>query len=78
LKDFDLKSRLFKFRCSYMIYSPLFTGLPPELKQRIHARLAEALNIQRPDREYMYLPAPEKQAIHAILKATLKDLPQGW
>jgi hypothetical protein len=78
LKDFELKTRMFKFRCSYMIYSPLFAGLPVELKMRIYKRMREALDVKVPDREYAYLPAAEKQAIRAILKATLKDLPQGW
>jgi hypothetical protein len=28
LKDLDLETRMFKYRCSYMIYSPAFQGLP--------------------------------------------------
>ena len=73
LREFDLRTRLFKHRCSYMIYSTVFTGLPPPMKQRIYQRLGEALNVEKPDAEYAYLPADEKRAIHAILKSTLKD-----
>ena len=78
LKDFDLHSRLFRYRCSYMIYGAAFTGLPPDFKQRVYHRLGEALDVARPDAEYAYLPAAEKQAIHRILRATLPDLPAGW
>jgi hypothetical protein len=78
LKDLDLRTRLFKHRCSYMIYSPVFAGLPPEMKQRIHRRLGQALNLQTPDPEYAYLPAAEKKAIRTILKATLTDLQSDW
>jgi hypothetical protein len=78
LKDFDLQTRLFRQRCSYMIYSTAFTGLPPVMKQRIYRRLGEALNPARPDAEYAYLPPAEKQSIRAILRATLPDLPPGW
>jgi hypothetical protein len=78
LKDFDLQTRLFRQRCSYMIYSTAFVGLPPVMKQRIYRRLGEALNPSRPDAEYAYLPAAEKQSIRAILRATLPDLPSGW
>jgi hypothetical protein len=78
LKDFDLRTRLFRHRCSYMIYSPVFTGLPAPMKQAIYRRLREALSVERPDREYAYLPAVEKQIIRGILRATLKDLPAGF
>ena len=78
LKDFDLKTRLFRFRCSYMIYSSVFQGLTDVMKQRVYRRLAQALDVQRPDPEYAYLPAAEKQAIRTILRGTLTGLPPGW
>jgi hypothetical protein len=78
LKDFDLRTRLFKHRCSYMIYTPLFRALPGELKNRIYTRLRAALDVERPDKDHAHLPADEKQAIRAILKETLTDLPKGW
>jgi len=74
LKDFDLRTRLFRHRCSYMIYTPIFNALPPALKQRIHGQLAAALSTTQPAAEYAYLPAAEKQAIRAILRATVPDL----
>ncbi len=78
LKDFDLQTRLFRYRCSYMIYGAAFQGLPAAMKQRVYRRLGEALNPARPDPEYAYLPLAEKQAIHNILRGTLPDLPSGW
>ncbi len=78
LRQLDLRTRLLKRRCSYMIYSPVFQGLPAPMKQRIHRQLGEALNSEKPDAEYAYLPNEEKRAIHAVLKATLTDLPDGW
>lgn len=78
LRDFDLKTRLFKHRCSYMIHSAIFAGMPRELKQRIYRHLAIALNEAKPDKAYAYLPLAEKRVIRAILKATMKDAPVGW
>jgi hypothetical protein len=78
LKDLDLQTHLFRYRCSYMIYGTAFAGLPPEMKQRVYRRLGQALNVARPDPEYAYLPPAEKQAIRGILRATLTDLPSGW
>src|SRR5213078_1234384 len=57
LKDFDLKTRMFRCRCSYMIYSNVFQGMPEAMRQRVYGRLAQALDVQRPDPEYAYLPA---------------------
>jgi len=78
LKDLDLQTRLFKHRCSYMIYSSVFSGLPPEMKQRVYRRMHEALSVERPDKEFGYLPTSEKKAIREILNSTLTDLPGGW
>lgn len=78
LKDFDLESRLFKHRCSYMIYSRSFQGLPMFLKQRVYRALGMALNVGAPKKDYAYLPEAEKKAIRAILKETVADLPSGF
>ena len=73
LKDLDLNTRLFKHRCSYMIYSPVFAGLPITMKERIYRRLAAALSTTKPDKKYEYLPRSEKEAIARILRTTLPD-----
>ena len=78
LKDLDLRTRLFQHRCSYMIYSPVFEGLPSTMRQRIYQRLREALSEQKPSEEYAYLPSSEKRTIRTILKETVADLPSGW
>ena len=78
LRELDLHTRLLKRRCSYMIGSPVFAGLPPQMKERIYRRLREALDVETPDAEYAYLPAEEKREIRGIFKATLADLPEGW
>lgn len=78
LREFDLKTRIFKYRCSYMIHGAVFAGLPREMKLRVYRHLATALNEAQPDKAYAYLPVAEKRTIRAILKGTLKDAPAGW
>lgn len=79
LRDLDLRTRLFKHRCSYMIYSPSFTGLPKEIKDRVLSRLRTALaDGAASDPLSHHLPAAEKRAIRAILRATLPGLPANW
>ena len=75
LRDFNLKDRLFQYRCSYMIYSAAFQGLPKPLKTKVYERLRHALV---KDPVYHYLPLEERKAIYYILKETLADLPSGW
>ena len=78
LRELDLQTRLLKRRCSYMIGSPVFQGLPPQMKRRIYRRLGEALATENADAEYAYLPVVEKREIRASLKTMLSDLPREW
>lgn len=71
LKDFDLQTRLFRYRCSYKIYSPTFSGMPAPLKGRVHRLLARALDGIEP--EFSYLPAEERLVIREILAETLPE-----
>jgi hypothetical protein len=73
LKDFDLQTRLFKHRCSYMIYSSIFSRLPSAMKERIYGRLRAALSSTKADKDYDYLTTAEKDAIRRILSETLAD-----
>lgn len=76
LKDFELRARLFRYRCSYMIYSPLFQGLPVLLKAQVYEYLDEALSGRAPGFEH--IPLAERTAIRSILEQTLPDLADGW
>lgn len=75
LKDLNLDNRLLKYRCSYMIYSAAFRGLPEGFRQQVYRRIQEALDTQNPDPDYRYLPNAEKKAIAAILHETIPDFP---
>lgn len=70
LRDFDLKTRMFKYRCSYMIYSEAFDALPMHLKTRVLTRLDDILRAPEPPRRFAHLPAEERKAIREILLAT--------
>ena len=76
LKDLDLKTRMFKHRCSYMLYTPQWQKLPALIKNRVYAGMKLALSGK--DRNYAYLSAQERLAIVSILRETLPDLPADW
>jgi hypothetical protein len=64
LRQFDLEHRLMRYRCSYMIYSPAFDGMPDRAKKAIYARIREV--IER-------FPASDRNAVLEILRETKKD-----
>jgi hypothetical protein len=72
LRDLDLKTRLFRHRCSYMIYTPGFQALPPVVKDRVMAGLRTALSDTSLP-EFAYLPQLERRQIRGILAETLPD-----
>ncbi len=78
LKDFDLATRLFAWRCSYMIYSQAFAALPAVLKARVYERLQEVLTAAEPPKRFAFLPAAERAVIAEILQATKPDLKTAW
>lgn len=77
LKDLDLKTRLFKHRCSFMLYTETWKEAPQELKERVYFHMAAYLRDQ-PDAQHAHLPPAERLAIRGILKETLTDLPPWW
>ena len=52
LRQFDLKTRLFKYPCSYLIYSPAFDGLPASVKERAYQRLWDVLTGKETGKDY--------------------------
>ena len=78
LRDFDLKTRLFKYPCSYLIYSDAFEQLPAKLKERIYERLFEILDGEDSSGAYEKISPESRQVIREILVATKKALPARW
>jgi hypothetical protein len=78
LRDLDLQTRLFRYRCSPLIYSESFATLPKELHDIILLRLSAGLRAFPPSPSFGHLPDDERAAIHEILSATLPNLPAGW
>ena len=76
LYELDLRHRLMKYPCSYLIYSPAFDALPPTAKEPIYKRLWEVLSGKEQDPRYRAaLPLADRRAIVEILRDTKKDLP---
>jgi hypothetical protein len=75
LRDFDLRRRLFRYPCSYMIYSEAFDALPRAVRDAVYERMWEVLSGRDTQPRHAHLSAADRRAIVEILRATKKDLP---
>ena len=78
LRDFDLHTRIFRYPCSYLIYSDSFDALPDPAREYVYHRLLEILSGQDSNPDFARLTATDRQAILEILLDTKPNLPQEW
>lgn len=78
LRDFDLKTRIFRYPCSYLIYSRAFDSLPGAVKEYIYQRLWDILNGRETKKDDPVLAQADREAILEILRETKQDLPDSW
>jgi hypothetical protein len=73
LRDFDLRTRLFKYPLSYLIYSRSFDELPPRMKEFVVQRLRKVLAGEG-GAKYAHLTEADRRAILEILADTKPGL----
>lgn len=78
LRDLDLKTRLFRYPLSYLVYSESFDALPAEAREYVFRRLDEVLSGADESREFAHLSPADRRAVREILLATKPDLPAAW
>jgi len=71
LRDLDLTRRIFRYPCSFLIYSEAFASLPAEVKSFVFARLAEVLEGRDTSGVFDHLSESDRTAIREILLETL-------
>jgi hypothetical protein len=78
LRDFDLTRRLFKYPCSYLVYSSSFAALPAEARDYVLRRMWEVLSGKDQSAPFAHLSPADRAAVLAILRETLPNLPDYW
>jgi hypothetical protein len=78
LRDFDLQTRLFKYPCSYLIYSDAFDQLPKIMRDLLCARLYDILTGKDSNPDFAAIPEESRKAIFEILRETKPNLPAYW
>lgn len=70
LRDLQLNGRMFRYPCSYLIYSEAFRSLPPEMLTYIQGRMREILAGNDASGKFTHLSVEDRQAITEILRET--------
>ena len=78
LRDFDLQTRMFKYPCSFLIYSDAFAQMAPVMKEELLRRLFAILTGTETHSDFANIPAADRQAILEILRETMPSLPDYW
>ena len=76
LREFDLRSRLMRYPCSFLIYSDAFDALPSQARDASLKRLWAVLSGEDQDARYARLTRADRTAIVEILRETKKGLPE--
>lgn len=78
LRQLDLQTRLFRYPCSFLIYSDAFDHLPAPLLDRVWQRMWDVLTGANSAEKYQHLSPDDRQNILAILRETKPNLPASW
>jgi len=70
LRDLDMRTRMFRYPCSYLVYSPSFDRLPESIRSYIVERLLRVLREGDSDPAFQHLRAEDRASILAILEET--------
>ena len=79
LRDLDLEQHLFRYPCSYMIYTEAFDALPDPAKAAVYERMWEILAGRETKQAYITrLSLADRKAVVEILRETKKGLPDDF
>jgi hypothetical protein len=78
LRQLDMTARMFRYPCSFLIYSAQFDGLPASAKDRVYRRLYDILSGHERSAAYARFSQDDRRAVFEILQDTKKDLPSCW
>jgi hypothetical protein len=77
-RELDLKKRLFRYTCSYLIYSAAFDALPGPVKDYVVRRVWEVLTGRDTGADFAHLSSADRRAILEILRDTKSNLPDYY
>ena len=73
LREFDLTRRMFRYPCSYLVYSEAFQALPEVARSAIYRRIGQILTANDLPDDFAHLSSVDRAAIHEILIDTIAE-----
>lgn len=73
LRDLDLKTRLLRYPCSYLVYSEAFDDLPEPAKAYVYGRFHDILTGKDTGKEFAHLSDMDRRVLLEILRETKPD-----
>ena len=70
LRDLDLERRMFRYPCSFLVYSKSFDNLPSPMLAYVEERLIQVLRGKDNNKAYAHLSSKDRKAILEILMET--------
>jgi hypothetical protein len=77
LAELDLNRRLFRYPCSYLVYTQAFDALPTPVKTAVYRRIVEILSSGDSAGKYAALSAADRRDVLEILRDTKPDFPRA-
>lgn len=78
LRQLDLSKRLFRFPCSYLIYTEAFDAIPQPTKAKIFERLIDVLSGTDQSKPFKHLSDDDRRAILEILLETKPSFKKAY
>jgi hypothetical protein len=78
LRDLDLRTRIFKHPCSFLIYAAEFDQLPDVMRNTIYERLWAILTGKDVHPDFARIRVEDRRAVLEILRETKAGLPAYW
>lgn len=78
LRTFDLETRLFRYQCSYLVYTAAFDALPLPARDYVYRRLIEVLDGRDRSAAFARISDADRRAIGEILVDTKPVFAAAW
>ncbi len=74
LREFELRTRLFRHRCSWLVDSAAFRSISEPLHQKIRGRLREILEAEVPPQGFEWLTGDDRTQLLELLSPRFRDV----
>ena len=78
LRQFELRTRTFRYQLSYLVQTAAFRAIPGEAREQVWKRLHEVLFATEPLEAFPTIAPEEQQALREIVRETIRPVPKSW